>query len=137
MFSFDVDIKQLNKNLNSLGPKMAKKILNQSMRKGTKLVQRNAKQNAPRDTGKMARAITVRKSKTKSRDIIKFRVFVDHNKLPDGPYYPAFVEYGTKDRPPKPFMRKTFDETGEMARKLTEDEIRKLVDEAIKEANAK
>jgi len=106
------------KALDQLVAKVARKIVTQPIRKGTKTIAENAKARTPVRTGAMKKAITVRASKTKRRGEISFNVIFDtkrysrlvsHSKAGRRFFYPAAIEYGTSRQAAKPFMRPAFD----------------------------
>ena len=111
-------IKQIMKNLTDLelGIKAENKIIDQSMKKGIKVIQKSIQSKVPVDSGDMRRAIVVRK---KSRN--RHRIYVEHTfkgqkartkkKSFRDAWYWRFIEFGHFDRagkwvrPAKPIRR--------------------------------
>lgn len=100
---------KLIRAFNGIPIAVQKRLLKKAMRPAAKIVQARAKALAPRDTGKLARHLTVRALK-RSRTKIGVRVMtgkrhklgIDANSRW---YYPAHVELGTKHRPATPYLR--------------------------------
>jgi HK97 gp10 family phage protein len=132
-----------------LAPAMREKI-GAAVQRAAEDVQKTAARIAPRDTGELAGAIEVRDSlegfratgavgnfvraqaarreATAEQGIARF-VGVFPGKDKRG-YYAVWVEYGTNDTKPKPFLRPAF----HSRRKRAEARIRRAVNEAIREA---
>lgn len=119
----DIDLKQLRRNLESLEPKVARKIEKQAMRPAMRIIQREAKANAPRDTGAMSKAIKLRAMKrSRSRRGIEVRIDKEGNYRGDH-FYGAFQEFGWKagsrklgdgrrEIPGQHFMQRAFETKG-------------------------
>lgn len=118
-------VKQIDKKLKTLEPKLQKKVLRKAMRTGMKDIQQEIKARIPKDTGETAKSIKVRSGKARRGDI-KIEV-----RSQDDNFVAKFLEYGTSNMAARPTFRPVFDEMGEQARKKTENEILKGLDEII------
>ncbi|GAJ04189.1 unnamed protein product [marine sediment metagenome] len=108
-------IKEIDKKLLSLEPKLAKKILRSSMRKVAKKVRGDI--DFPTDEGDLKRNVKIRAG-PRSRSSI----MMDIRSTEDIPYA-SFQEYGTKHIEGKGFMRESFEKNKEWAKKQMQDEI--------------
>jgi HK97 gp10 family phage protein len=97
-------IKELNKSLYAFSRKLGDKVVIDSMKQGARLVQRQAKRNAPKRTGMLRRGIVVRKSKIhngRRRPTIGVYLGLRKGKGKDDPkdaFYGRFIEDGFKPR---------------------------------------
>lgn len=96
-------LKELSKKLENLPENLKKKAVRRSIAAGAKLIQKQAKANAPRRTGALRRAIAVRGMRSRrNKDLIRSGLFVRHGsartksalKKSEDPYYWWFVENG-------------------------------------------
>jgi HK97 gp10 family phage protein len=125
-------IKDIDRKLKFLPGRIQKKVLRQAMREGLKVMAAEVKAQVPVDTGLTKKNVRVRAVKKKRRDEIQLEVRVGGDeelyktsaKTGTTVFYPALVEYGRKNVPPNPFMRRAFEAKGEIARQVTIDEIR-------------
>jgi len=101
--SVKFDVRKLNKKLKQLESKLEKKIIRQALRAGAKVVAKEAKQLAPVDTGELKSKIKVWALK-RSRKKIGVLVGTSAKEYTGDQFYAAFIEYGTKDMPAKPFL---------------------------------
>lgn len=118
-------VKEIDKALKKLEPKVRKKMVRQAMRPALKPVQATAKEKCPVDTGALRDSIKVKAAKRSRRTM-----GVDVRSV-GVPYYGP-VEYGSKDRPPAGFMRNAYD-TGKD--KAKDDAINRIAELVEKEAN--
>jgi HK97 gp10 family phage protein len=125
-------IRDIDRRLRTLLPRLQKKVLRQAMRKGLKVVQAEVKAEVPVETGLTRSAVQVRAVKSKRRGSIALEVRIS-GKVPGlvktyggdkRAFYPAVVEYGRKGVAPNPFMRRAFTAKGEAARQVTIEDIR-------------
>jgi HK97 gp10 family phage protein len=93
------------------------------MRAGMKLVQAEAKQLAPFDTGELKSAIKIRAGKTR-RGSLAVEVRVGEGDFKGDQYYAAFHEFGTSKMPARPFLRPALDSVGPEARDVAMKAIR-------------
>lgn len=91
--------------LKELGPKVAKKVVNNSLRAGARVIRDGAKLRAPKRTGQLAAAITVATVKGKVQ--VGFKPPVSRRA--------HLTEFGTKKAPAKPFVRPTIEQDGPKA----------------------
>lgn len=126
-------VREIDKALRELEPKIAKKVLRQAMRKSMKVVQKAVKENVPVDEGQLRDAIKVRAGK-RSRKGFTIEVQIGEGDFVGDTYYGAFQEYGTSKMEGKGFMRKAFDETAEQARKEAIELIRKGIEKEADKA---
>lgn len=109
-------VKEIDRALAQLPPKVAKKVIRQAIRQALKPVAQRAKLLAPRgETGQLKRAIKVR-AMPRRRGRIGLEVRVGEGDFKGETFYAAFVEYGTSKMDKKPFMRPAFDQTKDEAR---------------------
>lgn len=107
-----------------------KKILRKSMRKGAKVIQKEAKANAPVGSSKMLKKNIKVKSGKRSRETITLNVQNAAGDYKGQTYYAAMVNFGTKYQEAQEFMDKAFETKGDEAADLiletAWDEIEKL-----------
>ncbi len=133
--------KELDRKLNQLGAKVAKKHLVKALRAGGKLILAATRAMAPVDTGRLKRSLVLRAGKSRRSQHEKTVTVQPSSKKEPGLisyklgsasvlgagrggraklsgrryFYPAVVEYGTAKRAGKPFMRPAFDSQGRPA----------------------
>lgn len=122
MANVKVDINEVQDALQLLPKNLRKKALRQAMRPAMKPVAAAARDNAPKESGDMAKSIKP-KSAGRSTKFIGIDVQMGEGDFKGDSFYGAFQEYGTSKMPPKGFMRKAYDEKGEAAKA---DAIQKL-----------
>lgn len=131
-------VKELEKQFKSLEPKIARKIVRQSLRKAAKpmLMTMQAKVPVGVDPeedphiGKLKGSLKIRamKRKKNSYGIVigtALKWFI-------GYFYGAHVEFGTSKMSARPFMRPAFDEKKGEAESILVQEIREGLSEAVK-----
>jgi HK97 gp10 family phage protein len=114
-------LKQVDKRLRTLEPRVQKKVIRQAMRKGLKVLAAAVKAEAPVLTGTMRDNVKVRAVKSRRRGSIQLEVRIEANdetkhtspKTGKTVFYAAVVQYG-----PDPFMERAFDSAGERARQV-------------------
>lgn len=86
---------KLRKKLFALGPRIAKKVLRESIRPAAKLIQADAKSNVAVDTGALRKSIKVRALK-RSRSRVGMTVTTNStdNMFKGKTFYGGFLEYG-------------------------------------------
>lgn len=112
-------LKEMVQTLEKLGDEIRDRDMNYATRKGAQSLQKLAQARAPRDSGRLADNIVVRKDKDTIFDS-EYYVGVRTVGKADNPrnsFYAYFVEYGTEYMPAQPFMRPAWDSgrTGAMA----------------------
>lgn len=109
--------------LSALDKKLRNQILRKALRDAAKGVAREAKANAPEDTGAMADSTKVRSGRRK-KDTISVQVIVEggHGDEP----VPLHIEAGTVRLAARPFLRPALEDR--------KDDIRQTVLHAIKDA---
>jgi HK97 gp10 family phage protein len=88
-------LKEIDKALATLEPRVAKKVIRQAMRQGQKIVQAEVKALAPVRSGATRKAVKVRVGKRK-KDAIRVNVQIGQGDYKGDQFYAAFPEYGTK-----------------------------------------
>jgi hypothetical protein len=127
-------IKDIDRKLRTLEPRIQKKVVRSSMRKGLKLIAAEVKSQVPVLSGLTKSAVKTRAVKKRRRGSIELEVLVD-GKVPGlikpsakGPvFYPAIVEYKMD-----PFMRRSFTAKGEAARQVTLESLRNGIEQEVK-----
>ncbi len=118
-------IKEIDKKLKRLEPKVQKKVLRQSMRAGLKIVQTEMKSQIPVDKGLARKNIKVRALKRSRKRIgMEVRVAAAPGLVVTSAsgkrfFYPAGIEYGDSEHQPNPFGRRSYAAKGEAARNTT------------------
>lgn len=105
--------KQLQAKLKRLAIQSQRKILRTAMRKAMKPVKERAQALVPVDSGALRNSIR-QKSRTKrgiSRAFVSTGTRQELGIPSDAKgYYPAVIEYGTRTRPAKPYLRRALQE---------------------------
>lgn len=128
-------VSAIDRRMKLLPLKVQKKVLRPAMRDGLKLVAAEVRMQAPVETGRTKGAVQVRALRQRRRDSVSLEVRIS-GKIPglikqgqsEPVFYPAVVEYGRKDMPPNPFMRRSYEAKGEAARQLAIQRIREGVE---------
>jgi HK97 gp10 family phage protein len=136
---FITGIKRIDKRLKLLPMKLQKKIIRQAIRDGLKIVRAEMEMQVPVDTGLTKENIEIKAFKKRKTGRVGMNVqisgkaagLVKHTKAGKRFFYPAVVEYGSKNHPPNPFGRRTFTGAGPAARDLT---MQKILDGIEREA---
>lgn len=130
-------IKEIDRALKELEPKIQRKVLRQAMRSGMKLVLQDALMRVPVLTGLLKKNIKLRAMKRKrNRQGLQVQVRSDEglvkvSKAGTRYFIPAAVEFGHGTVPPHPFMRPAYDLRGPEARDTT---MHELLEGALREA---
>lgn len=132
-------IKDIDRRLKMLGPRIAKKVVRKAIRDGMKVMASEVKSRAPVDKGIMRSAVKVRAVKSRKRGDIaiettisgKVAALVKFTKAGKRVFYPAAVEYGRRHESPNPFMRRAFAAKGEAVRNAAIQQIREGVEEEV------
>lgn len=138
-----IDIKGLDKveqKLKKLGRRTAKKVVKKGVTKGAKPLLKAARAKAPRDTGRLRRAIKSRVMKKTSRDEAGRLIMIDPGKSRDdtkGAWYGYIINNGWIDRsgtyhPGKKFMEAAYEKEKKNAANSTVSEIESGI---MREAN--
>lgn len=124
---------QVERVLEELPAKSAKKVLRQAMRKAMKPVAAQVKANAPVRSGATRKAVKVRAAKV-GRKALGIDVTVGAGDYKGDTFAAAFVEYGTGERTKastgqavgrveaRRFMHRAFEQKKDQARKLADSE---------------
>ncbi len=131
-------IQDIDRKLKTLEPRLQKKVLRQSMRAGMKIIQSEMMAQAPVDTGLMRSKVEVRALKSKGRHKIAIEArigadekFVVITKSGKRYFYPAAVEYGTRDLIANPFGRRAYEAKADVARAKTVFDIKVGVEREV------
>lgn len=116
-------VKEIDRKLKTLEPKLQKKVLRKAMRAGMKGIQQEIKARMPKDSGETARGVKTRAGKNQKRGSISIEV-----RSQDDNYIAKWLEFGTSKMAARPTFRPVFDEKGDEARAKTEREILKGID---------
>jgi HK97 gp10 family phage protein len=122
-------IKEIDRKLKELEPKIQRKVLRQAMRSGMKHVFQEALMRVSVLTGLLKKNIKLRAMKRKRNRVgLLVQVKSDPGLVKtskDGKryFYPASVEWGHGSVPPHPFMRPAYDLKGPEARDTTLSEL--------------
>lgn len=123
----------IQRALDELPKRLAKKVIRQALRAGAKVIQPAAKAEAPEKTGQTRRAIKVRAGKSRKKNVISLGVIIGKGSYQGETFYGAFQNFGWKTGkrgssnrtqvPGKHFMEKALAEKGVAARDVAEDVI--------------
>jgi HK97 gp10 family phage protein len=117
-------VKELDRALKGLEPKVRRKVISRAIRTALKVVKAAVEAAAPvGESGNLRRSVVVRAVKGRKRGVIALEVRIGEGNFKGKTYYAAFIEFGTKDIPAHGFMRKAFDETKDQARIIAMNEI--------------
>jgi HK97 gp10 family phage protein len=114
----DKSISRVFDDLKKLESSLAKKIIKKGQRAGAKLLAAEMRKNVPVKSGALKKTIKVRAGK-RSKNKTSIQVSIGDNEA----YYPGFVEFGKKNVPPNPFMKRSSD--------AVKDQVREAVANAI------
>jgi HK97 gp10 family phage protein len=99
----DFNISKVFKELDGLDKALRNKIIRQSQRAGAKILASEIKSEAPVDSGRTKRSVKVKSGKRRKNTI---STNVEISGGHDEPFI-GFVEFGTKDQAPNPFIRRS------------------------------
>lgn len=132
MIELDVQgAKEIERKLKSLEPKLARKIVRQSLRKAAKPILKKAKENCPVATGELKKNLKVRALK-KRKHSYAVQAGTSKGWYKGDQFYAGFIEFGTVNMEPKPFMRPAFDSEKENSQKILISELLSGIKEASK-----
>lgn len=123
----NASIDKVFKELNGLDKKLRNKIVRKGQRKGAKILASEIKSEAPVESGRTRKSVRVRAGKRK-KDTITTVVEVSGGH--DEPFI-GFVEFGTKDQEPDPFIRRSVQTKKEEVVQAIRDEIQDGIREAM------
>ncbi len=110
-------LKELDRQLKQLEPKLAKKVMRKAVSAGAEPIRKEARRLAPRRTGFLAKNIIKSVKRRGSTVIAKIGTT-------KAAFYGIFVEFGTKTGTPmKPFLRPAFDTQARRAIGVISDKI--------------
>jgi HK97 gp10 family phage protein len=112
-----IGVKELDRLLKGLEPRVARKVIRQAMRRALRPVMAAVQRNAPVDTGTLKAAIKLRAARARKRGQIILEVRIGEGDFKGKQFYAAMVEYGTSKQPAQGFMRRAFDATGDAAKR--------------------
>ncbi len=124
-------IKEIDRAFKQLEPKLARKVIRQSIRAALKPVASEVKADSPVATGLLRSAIKVRAGK-RARNSISLVVIIGEGDFKGETFYGAFQEYGTSRQPGKHYMRRAFDTKAEAARAQIEELIKAGIEREAK-----
>ena len=126
-------VKEIDKKLKKIGPKISKKIVRKAMRPATKVVRDEAKANCPVDSGTLRQSIKVRAGK-RSRQKIELLVTTSgtDNLFTGSAYYGGMVEWGTAHQTAQPFMRPAYDSKKNEAKKIARTNMLSLIEAELR-----
>lgn len=138
--------RELAAALRELGPRVAKNALRRSVSSGAAVIRDAAKSNAPEDTGKLKRAIGIKRSKDARGEMsAKYQVFVRQAKNGSigqknvkaygkfDAFYARWIEFGTSKMPAQPFLRPAFESQKENAVESIKEKLTDGVQKAAEE----
>jgi len=122
-------VREIDRKLKTLEPRVQRKVLRQAMRSGMKVVLQDALMRVPVLTGLLKKNIKLRAMKRKrNRVVLLVQVRSDPGLIKVSKagvryFYPTAVEFGHGSVPPHPFMRPAYDLQGPQARDTTMHEL--------------
>jgi HK97 gp10 family phage protein len=117
-------VREIDRKLRLLEPRVQKKVVRQAMRAGLKILQAEVKVQVPVRTGLTRSAVQIRALRARKRGSVSLEVRISgkkeglivERKSGKRVFYPAVVEYGREGVAPDPFMRRSFEAKGEQAK---------------------
>lgn len=129
MIKFDpAEIAALEDRLNEVAEKVAKKALRGAARKAMAQVRKEARDNAPEDTGLLDENFALLTRVKGSEVIAKVGIRGGARENDYSPYYFRFVELGTKEIQAKPFLRPALESNAEFIFATVLEELKKALD---------
>lgn len=121
-------LKELGRAIEQLDTKIQKRILRSATAAGARVIAKEAKANAPEDTGNLKKNIRTKNIKPdklgKQESVVGVRV---KGKTKDSAFYWRFVEFGTAKMPAKPFLRPAFESKKVEAAQKMKDQLNKRI----------
>lgn len=131
MITFDpAELAALEKRLNDVVDKVAKKALRGAVRKGMNKVRKVARENAPKDTGLLDENFALMTRTRMSEVIAKIGIRGGARENDTTPFYFRFVELGTKDMQAKPFLRPALENNAQAVLDTVVEELKTALDKA-------
>lgn len=131
MITFDpAELAALEKRLNDVVDKAAKKALRGAVRKGMNKVRKVARENAPKDTGLLDENFALMTRTRMSEVIAKIGIRGGARENDTTPFYFRFVELGTKDMQAKPFLRPALENNAQAVLDTVVEELKTALDKA-------
>jgi len=128
---FVTGIKEIDRKLKDLEPKLAKKVIRREIRKSLKPIEAEARVLAPVGlTGRLSKAIRIKAGRSR-RGQIKLIVSIDRKDLPAEVFYGGFVNWGTKYMEPRLFLTRAYEHGKEQAKNDIIAGVLKGIDEAL------
>lgn len=133
---FDLSIigaRRLERKLNKLERKVGSKIMRDATKESLEPVEALAKQRVPVDRGLLKRWIKTATFSAQRGRVIGAQVRTGTRKqmrIPAGNeyYYPAAIEYGTKTRAPRSFLRSALADRRDQALKILSGAIKRMLE---------
>ncbi len=122
------ELAALNDRLQDVAEKVAKKALRSAARKGMNKVRKEARDNAPEDTGLLESNFALQTKFKGGNLYARVGVKGGARNNPDSPWYWRFVELGTKDMPARPFMRPALENNAQDVLDTVVEELKKALD---------
>lgn len=104
-------LKELDRAVKKLPKGMQRRVLNNALRAGGRVIQKKAKALVPVKTGTLKRSIVVRTGKAKQGAATVFVTTTSGKGEKNDAWYSHIVEFGGKRVRKQPFLRPAFDET--------------------------
>ena len=131
MITFNpAELEALEKRLNDVADKVAKKALRGAARKGMNKVRKEARENAPEDTGLLDENFALMTRTRMSEVIAKIGIRGGARQNDTTPFYFRFVELGTKDIQAKPFLRPALENNAQTVLDTVVEELKTALDKA-------
>lgn len=117
-----IGVKEVDRALERLEKKLARKIIRKSMRWGLAPMLEQTRELAPlgvsrmlrkkwHEAGTLRKTLKVRAARSKGKGVIAVRVASSEKDYKGDQFYAAFPEYGTKRQKAQHYMRRAFDAT--------------------------
>jgi len=116
-------VKKLEKRLKSLEPKVGKGIVRGALKDAAKPLLQEAKERVPVKSGDLKKSLRVRTMKRK-KGRYGVEMATKDGWFKGDQYYGAFLEFGTKNMPAKPFMRPAYDNKKDEAASIIKSRIK-------------
>ena len=126
--SLDLDmrsVKAIDKSLKKLSAEFQRNVARKAMRKGLSKLRKAARERAPKDTGRLRKAIKTKVSLRSNGEIIG-RVFVKYKGKGAAPYS-HLVEWGGEKNSPSRFMTRTLEANADNAINQFRKSLKELI----------
>jgi len=131
-------IKEIDKKLKRLTPKLGKKIVRKALRAGCAPIKEEAKTRCPVDTGRLRNSISIKiKAGARSRKKLEVMVTTSESTMAmtvGDAWYGAVVEFGAPNRPSytaKAFLRPSLDQKRNEARGIAINKTQELIESEL------